>query len=241
MPQHGPPASAGSVCANLEFAPAAVMPARVSESIVLRSYPLKEADLVVSFLTRDLGKLRGAARGARRPKSRFGAGLERLSQVRMFYFQRENRELVTLDTCELVSSPLKLASEYEVAVAMDFFAEASDQLLPPAEPSELHFRLLASVLDYLRDEDARGRKDAVWPAMLYFSLWAVRIAGLLPRLRVSSESQAIAEEMMHSPIGQLSPRSWRKETAADLRRFLVRRMEEHIERNFVTVPLLESL
>jgi len=217
------------------------MPARVSESIVLRSYPLKEADLIVSFLTRDLGKLRGVARGARRPKSRFGAGLERLSQVRMFYFQRENRELGTLDACELVSSPLNLASDYEMAVALDFFAEASEQLLPPAEPSELHFRLLARVLDHLWSEAAQGRKDAVWPAVLYFSLWAVRIAGLLPQLRVSRESLAIAEEMMRLPIGQLSPRPWRKETAADLRRFLVRRMEEHIERNLVTVPLLESL
>ena len=72
-------------------------------------------------------------------------------------------------------------------------------------------------------------------------MWAVRISGFLPQLRVRRESLEIAEEMMHSPIGQLSPRSWRKETAADLRRFLVRRMEEHIERNFITVPLLESL
>ncbi|MCE5310180.1 MAG: DNA repair protein RecO [Acidobacteriales bacterium] len=217
------------------------MPARISESIVLRSYPLKEADLIVSFLTRDLGKLRGVAKGARRPKSRFGAGLERLSQVRMFYFQRETRELVTLDACELVSSPLNLGSEYETAVALDFFAEASEQLLPPAEPSELHFRLLASVLEYLGSEAARERKDAVWPAVLYFSLWAVRIAGFLPQLRVSRESLAIAEEMMRLPIGQLSPRSWRKTTGADLRQFLVHRMEEQIERNLVTVPLLESL
>ena len=57
------------------------MPARVSEAIVLRTYPFREADLVVSFLTRDQGKLRGVARRARRPKSGFGAGLERLSHV----------------------------------------------------------------------------------------------------------------------------------------------------------------
>jgi recombination protein O len=62
------------------------MPARVSEAIVLQTYPLKESDLVVSFLARDLGKLRGVAKRARRPKSVFGSGLERLSQVRMSYF-----------------------------------------------------------------------------------------------------------------------------------------------------------
>ncbi|HLH15810.1 MAG TPA: recombination protein O N-terminal domain-containing protein, partial [Bryobacteraceae bacterium] len=76
------------------------MPARVSEALVLRTYPLKEADLVVSFLSRDQGKLRGVARRARRPKNRFGAGLERLSHVRIEYFQTETRELVNLDSCE---------------------------------------------------------------------------------------------------------------------------------------------
>ncbi len=45
------------------------MPARVSEAIVLQTYPLKESDLIVSFFTRDAGKLRGVAKRARRPKS----------------------------------------------------------------------------------------------------------------------------------------------------------------------------
>ena len=71
------------------------MPARVSEAIVLQTYPFKESDLVVSFLTRDQGKLRGIAKRARRPKSSYGSGLERLSQVKMSYFQRETRELVS--------------------------------------------------------------------------------------------------------------------------------------------------
>jgi len=54
------------------------MPARMSESFILQTYPFREADLVVSFFTRDQGKLRGVARRARRPKSSFGSGLERL-------------------------------------------------------------------------------------------------------------------------------------------------------------------
>src|SRR5437762_7723820 len=112
------------------------MPARVSEAIVLRTYPLKEADLVVSFLTRDQGKLRGVAKRAKHPKGKFGSGLERLSHVRIFYFQRETRELVNLDTCELIHSQFGLLSDYNASVALDFFAEVSEQLLPAAEPNE---------------------------------------------------------------------------------------------------------
>jgi DNA repair protein RecO (recombination protein O) len=217
------------------------MPARTSESIVLRTYPLRESDLIVSFLTRDQGKLRGVARRARRPKSGFGAGLERLSLVRMLYFQRENRELVSLDSCELLRSQFAASSNYEAGVVLDFLAEATDQLLPPAEPNERHFRLLAAVLEHLGAELGAGRGEAVWKAALYFSLWAVRLGGFLPELKVGRESAEIAEEMLRTPIGQLKERGWDKQTGADLRRFLTRRIEEHIERNLVTVPLLEAL
>jgi len=213
------------------------MPARVSEAIVLRTHPFREADLIVSFLARDAGKLRGVARRARRPRSRFGAGLERLSHVKMFYFQQENRELVNLDTCELITSQFNVVADYSAGVALDYIAEVSEQLLPPAEPNELFFRLLLAVLEHLRSEQGRG----VWPAVSYFSLWAVRLSGFLPELRVGPESRAIAEEMLHTPIGRLARREWKRETAADLRRFLVRRIEEHIERKLVTAPILETV
>src|SRR5215472_19222057 len=112
------------------------MPARVSEAIVLQTYPFHESDLVVSFLARDQGKLRGVARRARRPKSSFGSGLERLSQVRMSYFQRETRELVNLDSCDLIRSQFDLVSDYRGSVALDYIAEVSDQLLPAEESNE---------------------------------------------------------------------------------------------------------
>jgi DNA repair protein RecO (recombination protein O) len=155
------------------------VPVRVSEALVLRTYPLKEADLIVSFFTRDQGKLRGVAKRARRPKSAFGAGLERLSHVRMSYFQRETRELVNLDSCELMHSQFDLVSDYWAAVALDYFAEVSEQLLPSAEPGEKFFRLLLAVLRSLHDGE-----HAAWRAVPYFSLWAVRLSGWLPELNV---------------------------------------------------------
>jgi DNA repair protein RecO (recombination protein O) len=211
------------------------MPARVSETFVLRTYPFREADLIVSFFTRDRGKLRGMARRARRPKSPFGAGLERLSRVHMAYFERENRDLVNLSGCELIESPFALQSDYTRGVALDYFAETAEHLLPPHEPNEKFFRLMASALEYLR-----GGGEA-WTAILYVSLWAVRLTGVFPELRVSRESGEIAEEMFVTPLKNLAPRPWTKSTGADLRRLLIRAMEQHVERRFLTVPLLEAL
>ena len=211
------------------------MPARVSETFVLRTYPFREADLIVSFFTRDLGKLRGVARRARRPKSPFGSGLERLSHVRMSYFQRENADLASLTGCELIQSQFDLSSNYASGVALDYLTEVAEHLLPAHEPNERFFRLTMSVLAFLRSG------GEVWPAVLYFSLWATQLTGVLPELRVKTDSAEIANEMLATPIANLTPRDWTKSTAADLRRALVRTMEQHVERRFLTVPILEAL
>ena len=213
------------------------MAARVSEAFVLRTYPFREADLLVSFFTRDQGKLRGTARGARKPKNLFGSGLERLSLVRMHYSQRETRELVTLIQCDLAQSQFGLAGEYEAALALDFIAEVSEALLPPDQPEEKFFRLLGAVTDYLRAEPTHG----LWPTVLYFSFWAVQLSGFLPELRVREDSLELAAEMARTPIAQLAPREWTKHTASDMRRVLIRQVEEHIEQKLKTVHLLEAL
>lgn len=215
------------------------MAARVSESLVIRSFPFGEADLIVSYLTRDQGKMRGVAKRARRPKSNFGAGLERLSHVRMVYYQKENRELTTLDSCELIRSPFTLLANYETGIALDYMAELTEELLPQGEPSEKHFRLLLSVLDYLHG--AKGDAKAVWPATIYFTLWAVRLAGFLPGLRGRPESLEIAKEVFERPVKDLSERDWSRATCADLRHWLHRMIEEHVERRLHVAPMLENL
>jgi DNA repair protein RecO (recombination protein O) len=257
--------------------------ARVSEALVLRTYPLKEADLIVSFLTRDQGKLRGVAKRARRPKGGFGAGLERLSHVRMAYFQRETRELVNLDSCELIRSQFDLVADYWASVALDYFAEVSEQMLPAAEANEKFFRLLLAVLEYLRPAGVAEDAGRVWRAVTYFSLWAVRLSGWLPELQVclgcgsvlddagaaerayfsrgragllcghcrrmpgvgntwelSAESRMIAAEILQKPVSGLSSSLWVQNTAADLRRFLIQQIEEHVERRLVTAPMLQE-
>jgi DNA repair protein RecO (recombination protein O) len=213
------------------------MAARESESLILRTYSFGEADLIVSFFTRDQGRLRGVAKRARRPKSAYGAGLERLSQVRLSYIQKETRELVTITGCELIRSQFGLVKDYEVGVALDYFVEVAEQLLPPAEPSERIFRLLVAMLDFLHERGV----DGLWQSVNYYSLWVVRLSGFLSDLPVSADSRVLAEEMLRTPIAQLKPRQWSRTTAADLRRFLVRAVEDHVERKLITVPLLENL
>jgi DNA repair protein RecO (recombination protein O) len=208
-----------------------------SEAIVLRTYPFKEADLIVSFFTRDHGKLRGVANRARRPKGGFGSSLERLSQVHIHFTARENRDLVRIEHCDLQHSQFELSRVYATGLALDVMAEISEHLLPMAEVNEKFFRLLGRVLEFMR---ARG-EAGVWQAVTYFAVWAVRLSGFLPEVVVQPESREILGEILKNSVEQMPEREWTRETARDLRRAMVRLIEGHIERRLLAAPMLEDL
>src|SRR6202158_3170903 len=149
------------------------MALRESEAIVLRSYPLREADLLVTLFTRVEGKVRGVARSAKKSKRRFGGALEPLTYVRAFYDVRERQELARLDSCEVLESPLASEVSYPRAVALGHVAELLDELLPDREANDAVFRLALSVLAQLRGQE-------FWLPITYLDLWISRLMGYLP-------------------------------------------------------------
>ena len=152
------------------------MPLRESEAIVLQSYPLGEADRLVSFLSRSMGRVRGVAAGARRPKSRFGSTLERLSHIRIWFFERETRDLVRINQCELIESFIDAHKDYASDVALSMMAEITEAVLPEREPSDPAFRLLLAAGKAVKNSGTTALPLA------YFTLWTVRLAGWLPPL-----------------------------------------------------------
>ncbi|HKV48835.1 MAG TPA: DNA repair protein RecO [Candidatus Acidoferrales bacterium] len=152
------------------------MPLHESEAIVLQSYPLGEADRLVSFLSRTMGRMRGVAAGARKPKSRFGATLERLSHVRIWFHEKETRELVRISQCEIIESFIDAFRDYPSSIALALFSEISQAVLPDREASDANFRLL------LLASQAVKRTGKPELALAYFALWSVKLGGWLPAL-----------------------------------------------------------
>src|SRR5690349_704630 len=113
-----------------------------SDSIILKTYPLGEADRIVAFFSRDFGKLRGVANGARKMKNRFGASLEPLAHSRLQFFEKENRDLVRIQSADLLDSPMKLFQDYDRAVCAGHLVELVDRFLPEREPQDAVFRLV---------------------------------------------------------------------------------------------------
>ena len=245
------------------------MALRESEAIVLRTYPLREADLLVTLLTRVEGKVRGVARSAKKSKRRFGGALEPLTYVRAFYDVRERQELVRLDACEVLESPLASEVTYARAVGLGHIAELLDELLPDREANDAVFRLTLSVLQVLTGED-------IWMPVTYFELWLTRLVGFLPELtecvvcgrtlngsrayfhaladglmcaedkrlassEISSESRMLAAKMFRAPVESFAEVPWPKAQGADLRKFLIQILQRHLEKKLVTAGMLERI
>jgi len=152
------------------------MPVFESEAIVLRSFPLGEGDRLVSFLSRTHGRMRGVASGARKPKSRFGGTLEPLSYIRIWFYERETRELVRINQTDLLESFLDVQSDYLAGVSLALASDVTEAVLGEREVAEPNFRLLLAT--------ARALKGGAKPplALAYFALWTVRLGGWLSRL-----------------------------------------------------------
>lgn len=211
------------------------MPLRTSEAFILRTYPLKETDRIVSFFTRDFGKKRGVARAARRPKSKFGASLEPLTQVRIQFFEREGRDLCSIDHCELLASPLASSSaDLLNSVAISLMAEVADRMLPEAEVSDSTYRLLAVSTTALRSA------QSAWLPLTYYLYWMVRLGGFLPILSLNPEAQLLAQSISSSSLPNLQGDA-AGAAGRELRRTLRASLEDHLEGPLRSWPILLTL
>ncbi|MGB7986946.1 MAG: DNA repair protein RecO [Terracidiphilus sp.] len=151
-----------------------------SEAVVLRSWPVHEADLIVSFFTRGYGRVRGVAKSALKSRKRFGGALEPMTHVRAFFAERPRQELVRLDQLEIIRSPLSAPIDPLRMAVLSFYAELLDEALPDHDPHETVFRLLLSVLD--QTTAIHSETVQPWMPLTYFQLWMTRLMGLLPDL-----------------------------------------------------------
>jgi len=150
------------------------MPIHETEAIVLRQYPLADSDRIVVFITREFGKMRAVARGAKKPKSRLAGHLEPLNHVQLEFFSREGRELGYIRQAETIHSYLGMGPSLNQIYVFTYFAELTNELIQDNQPNDALFRLLLASL-------RAGEKQFVLePLVRYFEIWCLKISGLLP-------------------------------------------------------------
>jgi DNA repair protein RecO (recombination protein O) len=245
------------------------MSLKQSEAIILRTYPLREADLLVTLFTRAEGKVKGVAKSAKRSRKRFGGALEPLTCVRVQWQDREGSELARLDSCDVLLSPLSAPVDLARATALAHVAEMLDELMPDREVNDGIFRLAWAVLQSLET-------SAIWLPITYFDLWMVRLMGFLPPLdeciecgcslagqpawfhalrdgltcardrriassEMSPESRSLALRMFRNPVDHFTDEPVPTSRLADLRKFLMQILTRHLDRKLQTSAQLERL
>jgi DNA repair protein RecO (recombination protein O) len=108
-------------------------------------------------------------------KNRYGSTLEVLSHVQIWYVEKETRELVRIQQCELLESFHKAQSNYELSTGLAVISETAEMVLPDHEAAEPMFRL---ILLTTREIERTG--DWALP-LSYFAFGTVRLGGWLPR------------------------------------------------------------
>jgi DNA repair protein RecO (recombination protein O) len=240
-----------------------------SEAIVLRTWPVHEADLIVSFFTRDYGKLRGVAKAALKSRKRFGGALEPMTVARAWFAEKPKQDLVRLDQLEILSSPMARQIDAVRLGVLSLYAEVLDEALPEHDPQETVFRLAVSVLE-------RTTAEQPWMPLTYFTLWMTRLMGLLPDLAhctvcgealraeevfhnahadglfcavhrhsndtlLAPDSWHTALRMLKAPVGSFAGEDWPRRRAQDLRRFSQHVLERHLERKLRSAETLARL
>ena len=153
------------------------MPPIASDALVLRSYELGESSKVVVLLTRERGKVRAVAKGARSGRSRYQSALEPLSEVRVSLHGRQGAELFRLGACELLRSAFPAGGRgLETALALSYFVELIDAFAQEGEAEDAVYRLAIAVV-----RAAEEGNDVVGLTR-YLEAWLLRLHGIYPPL-----------------------------------------------------------
>lgn len=151
------------------------MPLIETESLVIKSYNLAEADKIVVLLTHDHGVVRGVAKGAKRLKSKFGSGLEPFSVVMVEYFEKEASDLVSIQKVDLIQSNFAAASNPDFLQKFSYLGDLLITFSPPHDPNETLYRMVRACIETAACDPASLLSTGV-----YFELWLLRLSGYWP-------------------------------------------------------------
>lgn len=128
------------------------MPLVTTEAFVLRSYKLAENDKIVVMFTRDHGKIRLVAKGARKLRNRFGASLEVFARLRILFHEKSNRELQTLDRAEILYSPFEKQRRLRTSAYLFYFADLVHEFFPDHEKNPRAYKILMNIEKAVRNQ-----------------------------------------------------------------------------------------
>jgi len=138
------------------------MPLFKTDAIVIRSLNYGESDKIITFFTRDFGKIKGIAKGARRSKKRFQNALGLFSLIRLTFFTREGMGLVRAEGCDILNSFPHIREDLKKIVYGNYFLELVNEMAGEQDENTDVFDLLLSFLSTLDKGESKEEKLRVF-------------------------------------------------------------------------------
>ena len=149
-----------------------------TKAIVLRTRRMGETSKLVTLYTLEFGKISVTAKGARRPKSKFGAGLELMAEIQAVCYIRDDRDLHTLSDCDLLRTFPLLLNDIKKLSYGCAACEMVDRLTIDGEPTKRLYHYLSGVLAALEEVESSQLESLFW----YYQLRAAEALGYRPEL-----------------------------------------------------------
>ncbi len=150
-----------------------------TEAIVLRSIRYGEADRILHLYSKTRGRLGAIAKGARKPKSRFGGRLEPFFRLDLILHEGRG-DLMTVTNVATIDGYPRLRSSGPALTAGARACDAVLRLLDAAEPNLPAYNLLCRYLALL--DDSAQPRGAGLEVALSFRLKLAMAAGFVPEL-----------------------------------------------------------
>ncbi len=131
------------------------MPVFRTEAIVTRSLPYGESDRILTFFTRDFGKLKGVAKGARRSRKRFQNALGLFTYLRLIFFDREGMGLVRVEGADVLQGFPHIRESLKRFYYGSYYLELINEMAGEREANQEAFELLFSFLSDLESEEPK--------------------------------------------------------------------------------------
>ena len=145
------------------------MAIQTTDAIVLYRNVLGDSSLLVTLYTRDFGKLKVVARGARKPKSKMASAFQPFTLISVTFRRKEHRELQTLSKAEVLSTFRYLGENLTKMAYASAVAELINRLVIGEEPSEELFNLIIQTLNALNHLPEVAGEVVFWRFQLQFA------------------------------------------------------------------------
>ena len=155
------------------------MPLFRDRAITLRRFDLGETSVIVSFFSRDHGRIKGVAKGAKKIKSVFAGRMEPFHSVELVYYGKEHTELYRLRSVDIVAARSSIAEDLEKFSRACYISELIEAGMKEHDPNAAAFDAAESAFEMLAAESNIKKLDFI---VRFFDLKFLSHIGYRPML-----------------------------------------------------------